>query len=175
MWSPGREKETKRFAFKGSILALEWSPDGAVIVVGSQDATVQFWRVRTGGQSFMEGYQTKLKELAWSADSKFLATGGSPSITVWDFRGKGPERKRPAVIDYHFDFVTCLSFQPRGRLLASGGKDGRLQVFDIAAVETLMLRYTFPESVASLAWSSDGSLLAGGDAVGNVVVVRVRR
>ena len=43
----------------------------------------------------MSGYSTKVRELSWHANSRFLATGGGPAVVVWDFSGKGPAGSKP--------------------------------------------------------------------------------
>lgn len=67
--------------------------------------------------------------LAWDASSRYLATGGSDSVVVWDCSGKGPEGCKPATLQSHEDLISCLAFQPVGDILASGGRDGNLMLW----------------------------------------------
>ena len=74
-----------------TLINAHWSPDGKVLAAGSIDKSVHFWRAGAWLDSKMGGYAKKPQALAWSADSKFLATTGEDAIIVWPFAGKGPE------------------------------------------------------------------------------------
>ena len=105
---------------------LEWSPSGKYIATGDQDSTVHFWIANTGQDLQMWGYETKVLELAWSFNSRYLATGGGTQVVVWDCSGKGPENTRPMMLEGHQQLIKHLRFQRQGMLLASGGNDGML-------------------------------------------------
>ena len=51
----------------------------------------------------MWGYQTKIRELAWDFSSRYLATGGSPVVCIWDCQAgpKGPEGSKPQMLEGH--------------------------------------------------------------------------
>ena len=83
------EPPTTTFPWKSSILSVAWSPDGAMLAGGAQDASVHFWYVKSGEDLQMSGYPTKVRELAWDSKSRFLATGGGEMLIVWDCSGKG--------------------------------------------------------------------------------------
>ena len=38
----------------------------------------------------MYGFPTKVLELSWNSTGRWLATGGSSSVILWDCSGKGP-------------------------------------------------------------------------------------
>lgn len=110
----------KAFPWKGSILVVAWSPDGNFLATGNQDASVHFWYRKTGRDLEMTGYPAKIRELAWNSDSRLLATGGSPIVTIWDCGGKGPAGTRPIQLEGHERFLSALAYQHKGRLIASG-------------------------------------------------------
>ncbi len=47
-WAPGESRAQRTFTWKGSMLALAWSPDKRYLCHGNQDATVHFWIVTPG-------------------------------------------------------------------------------------------------------------------------------
>jgi len=130
-WSLNERAESKRFEWKGSLISLAVSPDEAIVAAGSQDCSVHFWRVATGKDSEMTGYPSKPDQLAWSADSKLLATSGANVICVWNFAGRGPEGKPPMQLEGHDALVTGLAFLSDG-FLASGSEDGALMLWSPA-------------------------------------------
>jgi WD40 repeat protein len=95
----GAKLATRSLAWQGAALTVAWSPSGKVIASGMQDGTVHFWRAGERVSAQMSGYPGKVRETSWSASGRYLATGGGAQITVWDFRGKGPEGTRPIQLD----------------------------------------------------------------------------
>ena len=169
-WEPRSYQELH---WKGSLISLSWSPNGRYVAGGSQEATIQFWRLpyRAGEELFMSGYQTKIRELAWDAGSRYLASGGGEIITVWDVSGKGPRGTKPLQLEGHDARLTQLVFQRRRPILASGGADGRVFIWHLEKElrHRHELRPTSP--IAALAWSPDDTALAIGSADGIVRVL----
>lgn len=164
----GEPPEPRHLPFKGSLLALAVSPDGRYYATGNQDGTVHLWYAADGRDLEMTGYPTKVRELAWDSRSRFIATGGASSVTLWDMRGRGPAGSRPLVLDAHEDFVTAIGFQPAGDLLASAARSG--EVFFWRPLRGPDLRgrdiqghLALGEAAATLAWRPDGKhlLVAG--------------
>jgi WD40 repeat protein len=170
VWTPMGDQPFKEFSWKGSILAIEWSPHGKFIAAGDQDATVHFWFERTGKDLQMWGYPTKVRELSWSADSRYLATGGSPEVTIWDCI-KSPEGTTPIQLRGHEKFLTQLAYQRKGPLLASAGEDGRVVVWNPAKSVMALVGIGSNSPIAKIAWSPDDRLLAAGSASGAVFVL----
>lgn len=159
----------KHFAWKGSILRLAPSPDGRWLTVGAQDNTVHIWRLWSADELEMNGYPTKVEHLAWHHASRWMAVGNMGEITLWDFAGKGPGGRRPQQIDAHSRSIAALAFQPKGDLLASGSRDGTVAVWDTSPkVAVTMSQRSYPEEVAALAWSPDGTRLAVALASGQI-------
>lgn len=166
-FAPGVKARTYRF--KGSLVSIAWSPDGKVLACGSQDASVHFWRIDSGLDSQMSGYPFKPRELSWDAESKLLATGGDSKVTVWDFRGKGPEGTRPIQLEAHKGLVSALAFSPRKGVLASGSEDTSVLLWQPRSGAT-PTRFAFlSDVVTQLAWDPSHSVLVGADAGGQVV------
>lgn len=124
-------RSVQRLAWKGSLISLELSPDGRIVVCGSQDNTVHFWRRATGRDSMMSGYPGKPSALDFDSSGQLLATSGGREVIVWSFEGKGPENTRPGILSLHVGSVTTVQFTRRGRRLASGARDGGIVVWDL--------------------------------------------
>jgi WD40 repeat protein len=123
VWSQHGTGQLRQYPWKSPLLSLEQSPDARFYAAGCHDGAVHCWR-RSSGEDFqMSGYPTKVKALAFSPDSRFLATGGSAVVTVWDFSGAGPEGTRPLELVGHVNIVSALTFAGPRRLW-SGDADG---------------------------------------------------
>jgi WD40 repeat protein len=163
------------FAWKGSPLRLAWSPDGKVLAHGNQDSTVHFWYYESGADLQMWGYATKVRELAWDFTSRYLATGGSPVVCVWDCGGpKGPEGTKPQMLEGHEDNLTAVAYQSHGYLLASAASDGQVLLWQPANKKAPKVgEFKFDDAEASaIAWSPDDKSLAAGSGTGTVAVFR---
>src|SRR5207244_11672400 len=79
----------------------------------------------------------------------------------------GPARRshpRPrAVLLAHKSGVNAIAFAPDGKTLASGGADGSIILWDVAAREPLAAVLAGPkQGVSSVAFSPAGTILASG-------------
>ena len=165
----------QKLEWQGSLVSMVLSSDGGIVACGSQDNSVHFWRRSTGQDSEMFGYAGKPSALAFDDTGTLLATGGGEAVTVWSFRGKGPEGTRPGALKFHVQPITTLAFAPGALRLASGGRDGVVVVWSmrrngkggpIGAEDLGPL-------VAKLYWRPDGGGLAALDARGGVTVWRI--
>lgn len=168
LWPLKAGVQGQHLAWKGSLLGLAWSPDGKVIASASQDGSVHFWRLPSGRDSEMSGYRFKPRALAWDGASSLLATSGDADICVWDFSGKGPEGTRPLQLEGHQALCTALAFAPSKSLLASGGQDSGVLLWEPRR-GLQPVRYAFLEDeVTALRWAPRGDALFGADATGTL-------
>ncbi|NJP04725.1 MAG: WD40 repeat domain-containing protein [Chloroflexaceae bacterium] len=175
LWQPGQAEPLRRYQWRGSTLVLAWSPDGSIIATGDQDSTVHFWYVVSGEDLQMWNYETKVLELAWHYRSRYLATGGGSSPCVWDCQANanGPEGSRPVQLVAHNAPVTALAYQHRGNLLASGGQDGGVALWEPHRTNRRCAWADGTSAVTRLAWSPNDTRLAVGYDDGTVVVYTV--
>ena len=168
-------KLRQRLEWKGSLVSMVLSPNGDIVACGSQDNSVHFWRRSTEQDSSISGYLAKPSALAFDGTGTLLATGGGDEVTVWSFRGEGPEGTQPGVLEHHVDTVTTLAFARRGMRLASGSRDGSVVVWSLGRDGKGDAIGTAPvaDVVGALHWRPDGRALAALDAQGGATVWRV--
>ncbi len=164
------------FTWKGSPLAIAWSPNGAMLAHGNQDATIHFWHAAMPmSPMHMTGYTNKVRELSWDATSRYLACGGSPAVCVWDCGGRGPEGSEPTLLRGHVEPLTAVQWQRRGFLVASGCSQGRVNLWQPANKKGPQVgAVSIAAPVTALAWSPDDKSLAVGGADGAVRMFTVR-
>lgn len=170
LWDMADDMPQRALQWKGSILTMAWSPNGTYIAAGEQDATVHVWCAKTGKDVQMSGYPTKVRVLSWSADSRWLATGGAADVTVWDCR-RSPAGTRPLHLRAHDQVLSALAWQHRGPWLASGGEDGRLTLWQVAKSTRAMAGLRMTTALTRLAWAPGDDRLAAGTAAGTVFAV----
>jgi WD40 repeat protein/tRNA A-37 threonylcarbamoyl transferase component Bud32 len=101
--------------------------------------------------------RTSLDDLAFSADGKYLASSNASSIQIWNLAAADEK----LVLTGHRGGIPCAGFDPHGKFLATGGKDDVVRIWNPATAE-LLRTYKLGEAVQSIAYSTDGRLLAVG-------------
>jgi WD40 repeat protein len=165
-----------KHALDGGPLTLAISPDGRVVANGLQDGQVMYRNLVQQKKSRMSGYDGKVTQTSWSANSRYLATAatGGNTVIVWDFSGKGPEGTDPLELKSHADRIDALAYQPEGPYLVSGGRDWRVVLWrpgpaarrEPAAAQCDVQLLDGPVSLVR--WSRDGRQLAVAQASGKL-------
>lgn len=152
-----------------SIYAIAFSPDGQTLAV-SLDGTVKLWDVTTG--QCRQSLQTDTKLVfcvAFSPDGQILASGSSDrTIRLWDV-STGQCVK---LLEGHTDRVLCIAFSPipptprtvrgAGGILASGGDDGTIRLWDVSSGQCRQVGSCHSRGVFSVSFSPQGTMLASG-------------
>jgi len=177
VWSIGQVVlPPRRFAWRGSHVALKWSTDGKFIATGTQENDIHVWRIAQASDMRMAGYPAKVKSLSWSADARWLYTSSQPVFTAWPFAGKGPEGKPPLQFgEEGAGLFTVVAAHPTAEYVAGGYDSGELQLGDIKMRRSVVLKMSDGSAVSALAWSPDGFRLAVGNDNGDMLVVDLRR
>jgi WD40 repeat protein len=137
MWEVGIGKEVFFSLEHGNeVHSVAFSPDGATLVSGGGDGKIRLWDVQTGQEiEILEAHPVQVDCLAFSPDGKLLASAGNydTEIRLWDTR-----TWQPVTILRGHDWgvghygVFALAFNDAGTLLASGGGDFSIRLWDVA-------------------------------------------
>jgi WD40 repeat protein len=174
LWSMEASQEAvRRLEWRGSVLKMAWTADGARLAHGNQDATVHYWILSSGQDMEMAGYPMKVRELCWDPTGTYLATGGGDAVTVWDCAPPGPENSEPLSFQGHEATISALVYQARGPLLTSGGQDGKVLLFRPGKFKKALAQSDAGAAVSQVVWSPDDRSLAVGTEAGGVVVYSV--
>ena len=166
LWSVNDGRRiTQLDAPRGVITAMATDPKGRFLAVGDANGTLYLWDLQlpSVAPSFVQelaGFGT-IHALAVSPDGKLLAVGNQNRevVELWDV----PSRSRQYQLTRH-DLrhgIWSLAFRPDGQVLASGGGDGRVSLWQVsngAWLKTLRA----PGIVYSLAFRADNALLISG-------------
>ncbi len=138
-----------------SVLAVSFSPDGQLIVSGSDDKTVKLWHRDGKLIQTLTDHQERVRSVSFSPDGQHFASASyDGTVNVW--RRDGTLLN---TLDGHRGEVNRVSFSPDGQFLASAGADGTVKLWrrDGTLVETLQGHGSW---VTDVRFSPDGQLLA---------------
>lgn len=150
----------------GLPVAIAPSPDGRHLVVGNHDATLLTFMDGGADRLAMRGYALPIRQLAWDAKARWLASGGNDAATLWDFSGAGPAGSRPLVLEGHEAALSSLAFQRQRPRLASGCEGGWVLQWRPDDGDELQSHHDLGQGVSTLAWSPDDRFLVAGGCAG---------
>jgi WD40 repeat protein/serine/threonine protein kinase len=152
----------------GPVRAL--SPDAAMLVV-VEYGKVDFWdasqywtRKKRNLLSTRPGHQDWARAVAFSPDSRLVATG-SEDIILWDAK----TQKKITHLE-HTAIVWGLAFSPDGRWLVSTHGDGAILVWDVAERKRAASFNEHSEAVRAVAFSPDGKQIASASDDSSVIL-----
>lgn len=153
---------------KARINALQFSPDGSQLAVGSGEPTrsgeLTLWDYKAGKllRSFTNAHSDVVLSLDYSPDSKFIASAAADRfVKVWDLSTGKMSRS----FEGHTHHVLGVSWRPDGRTLASAGADKLIKLWNFVTGEQKRTIGGAEKEVTSIAYveASNEALVTSGD------------
>jgi WD40 repeat protein len=164
-------------------------PHQQTFATGSWDGTIKLWDLNTAKpvKTFTEldrnpAHAEDVAALIFTPDGDTLISASyDRTIKLWALNTgellsilrKTTNNNRPHTLYNHTNYVESLALSPDGRVLASGGFDGDIYLWDLIQPQLLQkLQSTSP--ILAIAFSSDGWQLCGGCLDGSIRVWNLR-
>ena len=145
--------------------SIDCSPDGRTVAVGGQGLSL---RDLDSGRLLHDLDARLCPSTAMSPDGRHVAACFDRQVMVFEVESG----QAVHVLDGHDEEVRCVAYHPDGNRLVSGGGDavgtedagsGELFVWDLITGARLATVQNLPTAIVSLAFNTDGDLLAAGD------------
>jgi WD40 repeat protein len=159
-------------AHLGLVESLTFSPDGRYLASGSYQE-MAIWDAHTGIlRQKLAGFADRVVALAFSPNSKLLATGGGPPTEDGEIKifEAATGRQVTDIKNGHSDTVFGVCFSPDSAKLATCGADKFVKVFEVPGGKFLKSFEGHTHHVLDVGWKADGKLLASAGA-DNVIKV----
>jgi WD40 repeat protein/transcriptional regulator with XRE-family HTH domain len=161
----------------GEVYGVALSADGELLATSGFDGMIRLWEARTGRPlATLPGHTGAVRAVALSSDGDLVAGGGTDgTVRLWS-RVRGANRDRHATISGiqgdlpvfepvatiqgHGGGVLAVAVSADGRLVASGGLEGTVQVRDARTQQPVAMPQSHTGTVRGVALSADGQLLA---------------
>jgi eukaryotic-like serine/threonine-protein kinase len=165
--SDGHEIRSLR-GHTGSIHALVFSPDGALLSSAGADGIVRIWDTPTGQlRGELKGHASAVFGIAFHPDgSRLVSAGADQTIRCWNVK----TGLLVHALKGHTNWVMGVAFNPDGSRVASAGADQTVRIWDVARGREVLTLRGPRDRVHGVAFSPDGELVAAASADG---VVRV--
>jgi WD40 repeat protein len=166
-------------AHTSEVWTLAFSPDGSLLASGSEDRRVKIFDVKSRETVAELLHDYPIRSVAFSPDGQVLATGGEGARdttslhdnTIRLYRrstaadGENAWKRAATVFgrNAHTHWIRSVAFSPDGTLLASGGEDERVRLWDVRNPQGVRHVKTLERhngKIRRVAFSPDGITLA---------------
>jgi WD40 repeat protein len=151
-----------RLEYPGAVRSLTFAPGGRRLAA-VRAGTLLLEDVEAKQERRLEQFRSLASALAFSADGAQLAVADFNKLTLWNVTGSPP---KPCWTRH--DDAASLAFAPGGKVVASGGVDGTIRLWDTATGQSQRGLRGHAAPVLAVACSPDGATLASADFRGTV-------
>jgi WD40 repeat protein/serine/threonine protein kinase len=170
IWDAATGKRISAFPLRGPGYhrGLAWCPDGSCVAAGTQKDVQILEAVSGRERGLLKGHADVVGSVAWSPDSKRLASAASDaSVKIWD-ASSGRETQ---TLLGHAGPVREVAWHPDGTRLVSAGQDKTVIIWEPAGGLAIGSLGGHEHPVTSVAWSPDGTRLASSDSSGMIRIL----
>ncbi|MBM4071889.1 MAG: WD40 repeat domain-containing protein [Planctomycetes bacterium] len=157
----------------GPGFAIAYGEDMDLLVAACDTGTIQGWkkdvllgiRNGTGSANKLRGHEGPVLSLAWNGGKVLASVGADKKILFWSplegVISKTITSEHP---------INAIAMDPDGKLLAGGGEDYFVHLWDIEAAKPKGKLAEHAEWILAVTFSPDGKQLASGDFKGKVLL-----
>ncbi|KAI8897950.1 WD40-repeat-containing domain protein [Globomyces pollinis-pini] len=156
--------KSNTFKTDGENINICWSPEGKVLAVGDKNDRISFIDTRGGSDSKGHTYiiktlknEIETNEISWNyAGDLFFLTTGQGNVKILEY----PSLEEAYILSAHTSNCSCITFDPRGRYMATGGADAMVSLWDLENLLCLQTYSRLDGPIRAISFSYDGELIA---------------
>ena len=164
-----------------------YSPDGKTVACGSENGRIAVYGTANGQEIVrVHGHPDRLRSITYAPDSKTIACGSSDG-SVYLYDAKTAERitkiggvritRETTKISAAYQRIWGLAYSPDGRMLATGGADGSVYLYDTETWDAETAKHItqhkeHPVTVTTLRFSPDGKTFVSESSDGTLYLWR---
>ncbi|ORD94092.1 PFS2 [Enterospora canceri] len=146
-------------AHSQAIKSMKWSRNNRLLLTGDASGVVKYWNTAMNNLNEVEVHQSPIKDISFSHDdSKFCTACDDATIKIVDVFESEVER---TLRGHNWD-VRKAQFHESMALIASGGKDNLLKLWDPRESACLSTFHYHKNTILSMSFFKENYLLSGG-------------
>ena len=179
---------------------MKYSPDGQVFATGSLSCLINIYEESAlEWKQTCRGHSERITDVSWypSPMKRLLCSASADSTCIlWDCNarsmevegGSAPDQPILGTLKGHQGVISACQFHPSGEYVATSSHDYTWRLWNTTSTsevssggsgggsggKELLLQDGHNKEVSALSWHPDGSLIATGDSVGNILLWAIR-
>ncbi len=150
------------------VLAAQFSPDGNTIAAGTSKGELVLYDMNSGNEERKNVFTDYINSVLWVNSTRIVACGAEGILKVLD-----PDLDQLGVLNAHNKEVFCTCGHVGERYVFSGGKDGKLVVWDMTDLSVESEHGSAEYWVYCCDSSSDGRYLCYGTSKSDIFVFAI--
>ncbi len=155
LWEVNTGTELRAFTTAAAVNSVAFDPGGTLLAAGGDTQPATVWEVASGRVLFR--FSELSSALAFSPNGRTIAVADALAVTFYSTANGAKLKTITAGFPLH-----SLAFNPSGTLMAGGGYNQDVLIWDVASGEIKSELKGHTAKVWSVSLSSDGKMLASG-------------
>lgn len=154
----GKTEKILQNAHSGSIICIQWSPDGSTIATGGDDGQLKTWSKQVEMRNHLVKGNSPIYALKWNNDSSLLVYASENYLNIEPVLKGGMKTQKWKA---HDELILSVDWNLANKLIISGGEDRKYKIWDQYG-RNLYVSYPLNSVITSLSWASNGEYFAVG-------------
>ncbi|HVW01281.1 MAG TPA: hypothetical protein VHB77_13105, partial [Planctomycetaceae bacterium] len=161
---PTTIRQIGKFAHDRILMSCRFDANGDFLYTGTQGNDAHRWNLFTSERQDFKGHGSWVARVEPMANGQFLTGGYEGKLGLWD--GLTPTGQPARMADAHQGHLRTLAVSADGRLVATGGNDQVVKIWNLADGALVHALAGHASHVYSVAFDPTGTTLFSGDLMG---------